>query len=290
MIDPNSTTQHFRRAQLREPSLRQPCGKCAACVAKKPRECVRMIGAENDASTGFERAQATLAAKQPELSDPAAQPNPECGCRACNPTAWWMIACKICGNKRCPHADDHYFQCSGSNDVVQMPKIGPSRAQEPNVGAFMPATVSCSGNEPLLAFFVSCDPTASTAQQKGVRIVKGKPMFFTKAKVKKAERQIVRLFAPYAPAVPLAGPLEVEVEFSYPWRKGESKSVKGHWKCRPKDTKPDVENAFKSVGDQMTKLNFWSDDSQISRLVLVKIWADWPGIRVNIRRANPVPR
>lgn len=289
------TSTPARRAMHRENTLKQPCYRCEACKSGKPRECVRLVQAGNDSSTGFERAQSALSAKQPgegdtNWPDPTAKPNPLCGCSECNPRAWWMVVCGICGNKRCPHASDHRFQCSGSNAVGQTPKIGPSCAPAPNVGSSTPKSTHNSGNEPLLAFFVACDPTGSTAQQKGVRIVNGKPMFFTKAKVKKAEQQIARLFAPYAPPEPFEGPLVVEIEFTYPWRKGETKSVKGHWKCRPKDTKPDVENAFKSVGDQMTKLKFWGDDSQISRLVLVKVWADEPGIRVNIYTANPVYR
>jgi hypothetical protein len=27
-----------------------------------------------------------------------------------------MILCKHCGNKRCPHATDHVFECTNSND------------------------------------------------------------------------------------------------------------------------------------------------------------------------------
>ena len=27
-----------------------------------------------------------------------------------------MITCRECGNKRCPHATDHRFACTGSNE------------------------------------------------------------------------------------------------------------------------------------------------------------------------------
>lgn len=30
-----------------------------------------------------------------------------------------MILCPTCGNKRCPHANDHRLACTGSNDVGQ---------------------------------------------------------------------------------------------------------------------------------------------------------------------------
>jgi len=30
-----------------------------------------------------------------------------------------MILCSICGNKRCPHANDHRHACTGSNEAGQ---------------------------------------------------------------------------------------------------------------------------------------------------------------------------
>lgn len=41
---------------------------------------------------------------------------PKCGCRACNPTAWWMVVCDLCGNKRCPRGSHHVNPCTSSNE------------------------------------------------------------------------------------------------------------------------------------------------------------------------------
>lgn len=42
-----------------------------------------------------------------------------------------MIVCEYCGNKRCPHAVDVSFACTGSNDPGQ---IGtPSRQKQQDV-------------------------------------------------------------------------------------------------------------------------------------------------------------
>lgn len=30
-----------------------------------------------------------------------------------------MFVCQVCGNKRCPHSDDHRNPCSGSNEPGQ---------------------------------------------------------------------------------------------------------------------------------------------------------------------------
>jgi hypothetical protein len=49
--------------------------------------------------------------------------NPDCGCRQCNPHAWWMVVCDKCSNKRCPHATDHAFACTNSNEPGQTGSI-----------------------------------------------------------------------------------------------------------------------------------------------------------------------
>ena len=51
----------------------------------------------------------------------------ECQCAKCKPPALpfgrdRMILCPICGNKRCPHAEDHDLLCMGSNAPNQ-PKV-----------------------------------------------------------------------------------------------------------------------------------------------------------------------
>lgn len=46
-------------------------------------------------------------------------PEKKCHCARCNPSAWWMIVCPTCGNKRCPHATSHEHACTGSNEPGQ---------------------------------------------------------------------------------------------------------------------------------------------------------------------------
>lgn len=52
---------------------------------------------------------------------------PNCWCAQCLPfvkRALWgvfeMILCPICGNKRCPRANDHRNSCTGSNEPGQV--------------------------------------------------------------------------------------------------------------------------------------------------------------------------
>ena len=58
-------------------------------------------------------------------------PKEDCGCVRCldhreSELSWWdrtttttMILCPLCGNKRCPHATDHSYECTGSNEPGQ---------------------------------------------------------------------------------------------------------------------------------------------------------------------------
>jgi len=36
-----------------------------------------------------------------------------------NPVLYMMIVCKVCGNKRCPHATNHKENCTGLNEPNQ---------------------------------------------------------------------------------------------------------------------------------------------------------------------------
>lgn len=50
-----------------------------------------------------------------------------CYCWACtskrkeHPT--WFVACSKCGNKRCPHTNNHLFKCTNSNEPDQNPSL-----------------------------------------------------------------------------------------------------------------------------------------------------------------------
>ena len=55
-------------------------------------------------------------------------PNAKCGCIQCltergdeavYPLRTRMIVCEFCGNKRCPHANDHRNACTRSNEPGQ---------------------------------------------------------------------------------------------------------------------------------------------------------------------------
>ena len=59
-----------------------------------------------------------------------------------------MIVCPTCGNKRCPHATDHGYACTGSNEPGQMGS---------RYGAFIPSEVP-EDLGLLLATLLECRP------------------------------------------------------------------------------------------------------------------------------------
>ena len=75
----------------------------------------------------------------PQFPDDPKLPG-QCGCSRCrtdrnerHPSfpqfpihAAMMILCESCGNKRCPHADDHRFLCTESNDDGQIGQLDPT--------------------------------------------------------------------------------------------------------------------------------------------------------------------
>lgn len=142
-------------------------------------------------------------------------------------------------------------------------------------------------------FFMEFTPPEITSQQKGVRIVvpsnpalKAFPSFFTKPEMVRAEKSISGHLLPFKPKKPFTGPLRLVAEWTWPWRASEPKKnrVDG-WMWR--DTKPDLDNAFKCCGDQMATMGFYENDSQIVDLRIMKRWGDRPGIRIILEALTP---
>jgi Holliday junction resolvase RusA-like endonuclease len=131
------------------------------------------------------------------------------------------------------------------------------------------------------AFFLPIVPPTSTSQGKRMAIVAGRPMFFKKKKHQQAETDLLLLCKQYAPAAPELGPVSLQIEFVFPYRKTEKKRNLRFPKI-PHTSKPDCDNMAKLVGDVLTKLKFYKDDSQVSQLVVSKYWGHKVGIGISI--------
>lgn len=134
-----------------------------------------------------------------------------------------------------------------------------------------------------LSVFIPCLPPKTTAQQKGAFATKsGGVRFFKKRKTRLAEQTLWALLQPHAPAKPFDGPLCLVIRITYPWRAAEKKTrIRGH-SLYPIETRPDIDNLYKMIGDVMTTLRFWNDDGQISSLSIKKTYGDLPGIHINL--------
>ncbi|MEP8859114.1 hypothetical protein ABKV83_11665 [Enterobacter asburiae] len=58
---------------------------------------------------------------------------PDCSCRTCRPVTFTdsrFVVCPECGNKRCPHANDHRNACTGSNEPDQEGSAYPAAPQQ----------------------------------------------------------------------------------------------------------------------------------------------------------------
>lgn len=134
------------------------------------------------------------------------------------------------------------------------------------------------------SFFIACELPKATAQQKGVMVAGGRPVFFTKKHVQKSKDFFSYLLCNHRPPCPFNGPLRVWVVMTYPWKARETKAnrAKG-W--LPMPVSPDWDNLSKTPFDVMTRLSFWCDDGQIFDGRVIKGWGERPGIRVRIEEA-----
>lgn len=58
---------------------------------------------------------------------------PDCWCHTCRPVTMGdmrFVVCPECGNKRCPHANDHRHACTGSNEPGQEGSAYPAAPQQ----------------------------------------------------------------------------------------------------------------------------------------------------------------
>ena len=125
-------------------------------------------------------------------------------------------------------------------------------------------------------FFIAMKPPTATAQEKKVRVVHGKPIFYDPAPVKEAKKLLTSHLILHRPDEPLTGALTLRTLWLFP--RGKSHKH-GEWRV----TKPDTDNLQKLLKDCMTKTGFWHDDAQVVREIVEKRWADEPsGIYIEV--------
>lgn len=105
-----------------------------------------------------------------------------------------------------------------------------------------------------------------TAQERRVRIVKGKPVFYDSPRIKSAKALLVAHLKQHRLSKPNYSGVRLRVSRLFP--KGRHKD--GEYRI----TKPDTDNLQKMLKDCMTLCGFWTDDALVASEICEKFWAD----------------
>jgi Holliday junction resolvase RusA-like endonuclease len=123
-------------------------------------------------------------------------------------------------------------------------------------------------------FFMPMNPPTVTHQEKQVRVVNGKPVFYEPQELKAARRKLTDYLANHRPEEKYTEPIELVTKWCFPrgsHRNGEYRT-----------SKPDTDNLQKLLKDCMTATGFWKDDALVVREITEKFWAEIPGIYIRI--------
>lgn len=133
----------------------------------------------------------------------------------------------------------------------------------------------------MIEFFLPCvPPTANHQNKKIIRIGKWTRLGDTDELIA-AKETIDGLLVPHRPLAPLVGPLTLTLEFTWPWRAGDSLKTRAR-RLIPRDVNPDCSNLAKTTEDRLAQLCFMRNDSQVVELVVRKFFGDHPGIGVRL--------
>ena len=123
-----------------------------------------------------------------------------------------------------------------------------------------------------IEFFLPMIPPTATHQEKQVKVVRGRPVFYEPPAVKDARAKLRAYLAKHRPEEPFSGPVRLMVKWCFPrGRHGD-----GEWRA----TRPDTDNLQKLLKDCMTAEGFWADDAQVASEICEKFWAEIPGIYI----------
>lgn len=126
----------------------------------------------------------------------------------------------------------------------------------------------------MVEFFMSMIPPTKTHQEKQVRVVKGKPVFYEPAELRAVRAKLQGHLSQHRPSDPFVGAVRLVVKWCFP--RGS------HGDGEYRSTRPDTDNLQKMLKDVMTDVGFWKDDAQVASEITEKFWAERPGIYVKI--------
>lgn len=123
-----------------------------------------------------------------------------------------------------------------------------------------------------MEFFMPMKPPTATHQEKQVRMVNGKPVFYEPPEVRAAREKLTAHLAGHRPEAPMRGAVRLGVKWCFP--RGRHRD--GAYRVTP----PDTDNLQKLLKDCMTAVGFWKDDAQVASEIVEKFWAETQGIYI----------
>ncbi len=132
-----------------------------------------------------------------------------------------------------------------------------------------------------LVFHVACVPPTTSHHHKRIVKVRQFARLADKPELVAAKGMLDSLLYPHRPEAPLAGPVSLEVRWTWPWRATETKKRRALGRV-PHTSKPDLSNALKTLEDRLVALRFVEDDRSIVRVTMDKWWGDDAGITVSL--------
>jgi Holliday junction resolvase RusA-like endonuclease len=133
----------------------------------------------------------------------------------------------------------------------------------------------------MIEFFLVCVPPSANHQNKRIVKIGHFARLADKPELLAAKEMIDGLLVPHRPHAPLAGPLTLTLEFTWPWRAGDSAKVRARGRV-PMTVRPDCSNLAKTTEDRLAALRFLEDDALVCELVVRKFRGDHPGIGVRL--------
>lgn len=127
----------------------------------------------------------------------------------------------------------------------------------------------------MISFFMPMIPPTKTHQEKQVRVVKGKPMFYEPAELAAVREKLTVHLSSHLPEQSFQGPVRLLTKWCFPIT---GKHKNGEYKT----SRPDTDNLQKMLKDCMTSLHYWEDDAQVASEIIEKFWAEIPGIFIRI--------
>lgn len=134
-------------------------------------------------------------------------------------------------------------------------------------------------SERLEFFMPMATVPTTTHQEKQVRVIHGKPVFYEPPELVAARAKLRDHLGKFVPAEPYTKAVRLVTKWCFPL-------TGSHKDGEYRSTRPDTDNLTKLLKDVMTELRFWRDDSLVASEIIEKFWASTSGIYVCIEELN----